>query len=165
MEEILGQVKWTTHQPPQKPIFIQSWWCCMCGGVERESSIVSSFWKTKRWIPTSTAPGWTNWKQRSRVSQQKMGIILHQDNTRPDVSLMTRQKLFNTLAEKFWFICQIHQTLYLWMSVYFDLYEIILVEKTSVSCKTVKAPGTVLYSERKSVGKMELWNCLENGRM
>ena len=40
------------------------------------------------------------------------------------------------------------------MSVYFGLYEIILVEKTSVSCKTVKAPGTVLYSERK---------CWENG--
>ena len=44
------------HQPHQRPVFIQRRWCCVYAGVGRESSIMSSFWKTKWLIPTSTVP-------------------------------------------------------------------------------------------------------------
>ena len=44
------------HQPHQMPVFIQRRWCCVYGGICRESSIIAFFWKTKRFIPTSTVP-------------------------------------------------------------------------------------------------------------
>ena len=51
---------WTSkmnhHQPHQRPVFIQRRWCCVYGGTGRESSIMSSFQKTKWLIPTSSAP-------------------------------------------------------------------------------------------------------------
>ena len=71
------------HQPHQRLIFIQRRWGCVYGGIGRESSIMSSFWKNKQLIPTSAAPSETNWKQH----------LLPSGNARPHVSLMTRQKL------------------------------------------------------------------------
>ena len=59
-------------------------------------------------------------------------IIFHQDNSRPHVSLMTRQKNCYSLAGKFGFIHCILQTLYLWISIYFDLHKILLMEKKNV---------------------------------
>ena len=50
-------------------------------------------------------------------------VIFHQDNIRLCVSLMTRRKLLKL------YICSIHQTLQLWVSIYFDLYRILLREK------------------------------------
>ena len=41
------------HQPHQRPVFIQSRWCCIYGGIGRESSIMSFFQKTKWLIPTT----------------------------------------------------------------------------------------------------------------
>ena len=48
---------WCFYKPRnnQRPVFKQRRWCCVHGGIGRESSIMSSFWKTKRLIPTSTA--------------------------------------------------------------------------------------------------------------
>ena len=43
-----------------------------------------------------------------------------------------------SLAGKFWFICCIHETLHLRISIYFGLYKIILMEKISIPWKTVK---------------------------
>ena len=71
------------QQPHQRPVFIQRRWCCIYGGIGRESSIMSSFWKTKRLIPA---------EKRSELVNRKH-IIFHQDNARSHVSLMTRQKL------------------------------------------------------------------------
>ena len=91
-------------------------------------------------------------------------IIFHQDNARPHVSLMTRQKLYS-LAGKFWFICHIHQTLHLQISIYFGLYKILLREKISIPWKTVKGTWNSSFLKKiKCFGKMELWSCLENGR-
>ena len=54
MEEIMEQMKWTTTN--QRPVFIQRRWCCVYGGIGRESSIMSSFQKNKWLIPKNTAP-------------------------------------------------------------------------------------------------------------
>ena len=97
-------------------------------------------------------------------SVKRKCIIFHQGNARPHVSLMTRQKLYS-LAGKFWFICHIHQTLHLWISIYFGLYKILLMEKISIPWKTVKSMwNSSLFKKIKSFGKMELWSCLKNGR-
>ena len=50
-----GASEMNHHQPHQRPVFIQRRWY-IYGGTVRESSIMSSFQKTKRLIPTSTAP-------------------------------------------------------------------------------------------------------------
>ena len=103
-------------------------------------------------------------KKRPELVDRKHKIF-HQDNTKLHVSLMTRQKLFNSLAGKFWFIHCIHQTLHLWISIYFDLYKILLMEKLSIPWKTVKGTwNNSLLKKIKSFGKMELRSCLKNGR-
>ena len=64
------------HQPHQRLVFIQRTWYCICGGIERESSFMSSFWKTKWLIPTSIDPNQINWnslwQKVFRVSQHEM---------------------------------------------------------------------------------------------
>ena len=87
-----GASKMNHHQPHL--VLIHRRWWCVYGGIGRESSIMSSFRKTKRLIPTSIALRPTKssiqWKV-SRISQQK--TIFHQGNTSLHVSLMIRQKL------------------------------------------------------------------------
>ena len=51
-----GENKMNYHQPHHRPVFIQRRWCCICGGAGRESSSMSSFWKTEQLILTSTVP-------------------------------------------------------------------------------------------------------------
>ena len=54
------------------------------------------------------------------------------------ILLKTRQKLLQLGWEVLNIYC-FHQTLYLWICIYFDLYKILLVEKkSSVSWKTIK---------------------------
>ena len=47
-------------------------------------------------------------------------------------------KNYYSLDGKIRFICRIHQTLYLWISIYLGLYKILLIEKISIPWKTVK---------------------------
>ena len=59
------------------------------------------------------------------------------------------------LAAKFWFISHIHQTLHLWLSIYFGLYKILLMEKISIPWKTVKGTwNSSLLKKVKSFGKI-----------
>ena len=73
----------------------------------------------------------------------------------------------DSLVGKFRFIHRIHQMLYLWISMYFGHYKILLVEKKfSVLLKTVKGTwNSSLCKKIKSFVKIELWSCLKNGRM
>ena len=67
-----------------------------------------------------------------------------------------------SLAGKFWFICCIQQTLHLWISIYFGLYKILLMENISIHWKTVKGTwNSSLLKKIKSFGKVELWSCLK----
>ena len=61
------------HQPHQRLLFIQRW-CYVYGGIRRESSIMSSFWKIKQLQqklllirPTESSI----WQNVSGISQQK----------------------------------------------------------------------------------------------
>ena len=57
-------------------------------------------------------------------------------------------KNYYNLAGKFWFICHIHETLYLRISTYFGLYKILLMEKNfQLPGRLQKAPRTVLCSK------------------
>ena len=70
----------------------------------------------------------------------------------------------HSLVGKFWFIYHIHQTLHLQISIYFGLYKILLMEEISIPWKTIKGTWQFFAQKDKSLGKMELWNCLKNGR-
>ena len=65
------------HQPHQRPVSNQRKWC-VCGGIRRESSIMSSFCKIKWLIPTNIDPSQVNWSHTqwkvSRISQQKKAV-------------------------------------------------------------------------------------------
>ena len=83
-------------------------------------------------------------------------IIFHQDNARPGVSLMTRQKLLQLGWEVL-----IHPPyspdVAPWISIYLGLYKILLMEKISIPWKTVKDTwNSSLLKMIKSFGKMEL---------
>ena len=54
-----GTSEMNHDQPHQKTVFIQRRWHGVYGRIGRESSIMSSFWKIKRLIPTSTAANQT----------------------------------------------------------------------------------------------------------
>ena len=102
-------------------------------------------------------------KKRPELVNRKR-IIFHQDNTRLHVSLMTRQKLLQ-LGWEVLIHPPIQQTLHLWISIYLGLYKILLKEKISIPCKTVKGTcNSSLVKKIKGFGKMELWSCLKNGR-
>ena len=59
-----------------------------------------------------------------------------------------------SLAGKFWFICSIHQTLHLWIAIYFDFYTNLLMVKTSLPWKTVKVSwNSSLLNKIKNFGE------------
>ena len=103
------------------------------------------------------------WKA-SGISQQKihnLSIRIMQDH----MFLWYPGKNCYSLAGKFGFISHIHQILYLQISIYFDLYRILLMEKYSIPWKTVKGTwSNSLLKKIKSFGKMELRRCMKNGR-
>ena len=91
-------------------------------------------------------------------------IIFHQDNARPRF-FDDQAKTVTAWLGSSWFICRIHQTLHLRISIYFGLYKILLMEKISIPWKTVKGTcNSSMLKKIKSFGKMELWSCLKDGR-
>ena len=67
-----------------------------------------------------------------------------------------------SLAGKFWLICCIHQTVHHWISIYFRLYKILLMEKIAIPWKNIKGTwNSSLLKKIKSLGKPELWHCLK----
>ena len=117
-----GKSKMNYQQPHHRPIFRQIRWCCIYGGTGSESSIMSSFWKTKQLILTSTAPNLINWEQHATKkcpeSVNRKWIIFHQDTVSPHFFFFWwLGKNCYSLAKKFWFIHCIHQTLHLQMSI------------------------------------------------
>ena len=129
------------HQPHQRPVFIQRRWCCACSGIGRESSIMTSLWKTKQsqqvLLPIKSTES-SIWQKHPELVNRKH-IIFHQDKyTRLHISLMTGKNCYS-LAGKSYFICHIHQTLHLWVSTYFSLYKFLLMGgKKSIPWKTIK---------------------------
>ena len=98
-------------------------WFCIYGEIGRESSIMSSFRKTK-WFNSNRYYSHETKKQHfkkkhSELVNRKL-IIFHQDNARWHAWWLN--KSCYSLAEKFWFICRIHQTLHLWMSHLFCFF-------------------------------------------
>ena len=79
-----GTSKMNHHQPHQRLVFIQRWWCCIHGGIRRESSITNSFWKIKWLIARRTAPSQTKWKQYLRKSIQNRST----ENTQSSIRIM-----------------------------------------------------------------------------
>ena len=155
------------HQPHQRPIFIQRRWCCVYCGIRREFSIMSSFWKTSHFqqVLFPVKPIESSIWQKCPESVNRKCTMFHQDNSRLHVSLMTRQNSY-FLAGKFWFTHYIHKTLHLQIFIYFSLYKVFLMEKIkSIPWKTIKGTWeSSLLKKIKSLGKMELWCSLKNGR-
>ena len=126
---------------------------------------MSSFWKTKWLILTSTA---SNWKQHPMKSIQNYST----ENASSSIRIMQELmfiwwpgKNCCSLSGKFWFIYHIHQTLCLWIFIYFGLKKILLMEKISILWKTVKGTwNSSLVKKIKSFWKMKLWSYLKNGK-
>ena len=134
--------KWNEPPPTtQRLVFIQRRWCCACSGIGRESSIMTSLWKTKQsqqvLLPIKSTES-SIWQKHPELVNRKH-IIFHQDKyTRLHISLMTGKNCYS-LAGKSYFICHIHQTLHLWVSTYFSLYKFLLMGgKKSIPWKTIK---------------------------
>ena len=127
MEEIIGQAKWTTTNhtkgwsSPKKVMY---------GGIGKESSIMSSFWKTRQFqqVLFPFRPTESNHSKCPELLK-RTPIIFDQENVRLHVSLMTRQKLLTAWLESSdWFtlFTRHHDFQY---PVYFCLYKILLMEK------------------------------------
>ena len=98
----------------------------------------------------------------SGISQQKAHNLPSTRIMQNCMFLWWPGKNCNSLAGKFWIIHHIHQTLHLWISIYFSLYKILLMEKNSTPWKTAKGSwNSSLLKKIKRFGKMELWSCLK----
>ena len=79
-----------------------------------------------------------NWKHCSKKNHLELvnrkSIRIIQDH----MFLWRPGKNCHSLVGKFWFILHIHQTLHLQISIYLSHYKIFLMEKISISWKTIK---------------------------
>ena len=130
MGEMVGQMKWTITNH-QRPFFIQRRW----------HVYGSMHWKGVLYYRLLMENQMINSKYCSQLVQLKAAlsekclelfnrkcIIFHKDNARLHVSLMIKEQLLQ-LSGEFWFICHIYQALHFWISIYFNLYKIFLMEK------------------------------------
>ena len=74
------------HQPHQRPVFIQRRWCCVYGGIGRESSIMSSFRKNQTINSNKYYSQLDQHDEKQQELVNRKCIIFHQDNARPHVS-------------------------------------------------------------------------------
>ena len=149
MEEIMGQAKEATTTTSKaslhpKKVLLCIWWDWK-GVLYYELLMKNQMINSKKYhFEVDQLKAAINEKHLGLVNSKC--ITFHQDNTRQHVPLMTRQKLFQ--SGKFWYICLIHQTLHLWISIYFGLYKIFLVKIIQFPGRLWKIPGTVLCSKR-----------------
>ena len=85
------------HQPHQRLVFIQRRWCCVCGRIGRESSIIELLLENQTINSNKYGSQLDHLKaaldkQHPELVNRKC-IIFHQDNARLHISLTTRQKL------------------------------------------------------------------------
>ena len=129
-EEIMGQVKWTTtnHTKGQSPskkddaVYVVGLGVLYYELLLENQTINSN--KYHSWLDQLKA---ALDKKCVKLVNRKC-IIFHQDNTRPHVSLMSRQKLLQ-LGWEVLNHPRIQWSLYLQISIYFGLYKILLMEK------------------------------------
>ena len=166
-EEIVGQAKWTTNNHSKGRSSSKEGDVVYMVGLEGSPLL---------WAP-SGKPNINSNKYCSQLDQLKAAlnkkcpelvsrkhIIFHQDNARPQVSLMTKQKLLELGWEV---LIQLPYSPDIAPSDfhYLGLYKILLMEKMSIPWKTVKGTwNSSLLKKIKSFRKMELWSCLKNGR-
>ena len=97
----------------------------------------------------------STWRKASGISQQKNASPIQVMQVR--TFLWLPGKNCYSLPRKVWFIPCIHQTLHLWISIYFSLYKILLVEKISIPWKTVKGTwDSSLLKKIKNFGEDEI---------
>ena len=87
--------KWNEPLPTTPKAGLQRRWCCIYGGIGRESSIMSSFWK-----PNNSSKYCSQWDQLKAALIKKCPelvnrnyIPFHQNNARLHISWMSRQTL------------------------------------------------------------------------
>ena len=158
-----GASEMTNHQPHKRLVFTQRRCCFVYGSTGKESYIMSSFQKIKQFqqilFTTRQLKALLKKKHLELVNRKSIRII--QDH----MFLWWPGKNCYSLVGKFWFILHIHQTLHLQISIYLSYYKIFLIEKISISLKTVKGTwNSSLLKMTKHFWKMELWSCLKYDR-
>ena len=120
------QGKWTTtnHTPKASlhPKNVMCVWWDLKRVLLRVPSRKSNDSFQQVLLPVRTIKSRT-WRKASRIIQQSTYNL--------NVSWWPGKNCY-ILAGKFWFICCIHQTWHLWVSIYFSLYKIFLMEKLSI---------------------------------
>ena len=158
-----GTSEISQHQPHQRPVFIQRWYC-VYGGIGKESPVINSFWKDEWLIPTQLGQLKAVLDEKWPESVNRKHIILHQDNARLFVSLMTRQKLLQLVWKVLIHLLHsptiVPSNIHLFWSLQNSQWK-----KFQFPKRLEKAPETVLCSKKKKFwndGIMKLPE--ENGR-
>ena len=112
-------------------------------------------------VPTSTVPNSTNWKWHLKIPKlvKRKNIIFHQDNTRPHVSLMTRQKLLQLNWKVFIYLLCSPDIIPLDFHLFQSLPN---SNGKKISNSLDKKHHSLL--KKISFGVMKLWRYLKNGR-
>ena len=133
MEEIVGQVKWTISNHTKvwsssKKVMLCIWWDWK-GVLYYEHLLENQRINSNKYCSQLHLLKAALKKKHPRLVNRKY-IIFHQDTTSLHASLMTRQNLTIWLGSSD--SSTVFTTLYLWISIYFSLCKILLMEKISV---------------------------------
>ena len=124
MEEIMEQMKWATPRVGLHPEKVLSciWWNWK-GVLYYELLLEKGAINSNILLPVRPTEGSIWWKA-SRIIQQKTHNL--QWIIQDCMFLWWPGRNCCSLAERLWFICLIHQTLHLQISICFHLYKILL---------------------------------------
>ena len=101
-------------------------------------------------------------RKRPELMNRK-GVVFHHDNAhRPHTSLMTRQKLRELLAAKFWCIHRIAQTSHPQITTCFDLRRTLFMESSLLQETPVKTTHFVNQKPQKFYTDGMIWLCPKN---